>query len=771
MEPFSISCTTCQAKLRVRDRSAIGQILTCPKCGSMVLIEAPAEQGRPEQGRPEHGRAEQGRAEHGRAEQGPSTSQGASSIPASSARPAVRPPSPSSPTPAATGPAKRPDQFADTVEDPTRYGTTENRHSEGETSEHSIAESGVEEVFDWTSAAGPDSVHSEHTVSHPDFVAEESDRSAENGSAPLHEERPEADWSSQGAQNRRRWLLAGVALLAGVLLALVTFVLVIGRGGKPIAQPSPSATVPIPPPSATDSGNREKTTLPESVPPADSTTVPSVPTQELPPTTAMESPVGGTERPAELPVESPTASPPALPTESTAAAKPPTPPMPPELPTDLVPQNDVARADRMAPGGALTDTLRKLGGLFDDDEGSPEKPMEPTAAPDTATPTESLPAVPSDASVVPMSRPESRVVDVAARLKDPIVEVEFPGIPLQDFLTFISTYSTIPVTLDPDMLVWMNLTPDTPVNLKVANTTVANLLDAALGKLGLVAVPTGQQIDVTRKPPGGEGLRNVQRKADDLVGTDPNQTQHLQELLTSLIAPDSWSAVGGPGKIEVTHGQLQIEQSDQVLLETSAFLERLRVARGLPKQSKFPEKLFLPVSRTARAESALAKSVTLNYPRAASFPKIVRRLGLESNVTILVDWQAIAEIGWSPDAEAMLTVTSQPLHEALQALLTPMELTYRIVDESLLQITTPAALASRPEIEFYPVGDLLGEAGDEEAFLKRMREALPSDWLVEAGGNGVLRFDPPSRCLVALLPQPRQQVVEQLLQKWKVPSK
>ncbi|MFW6169948.1 MAG: hypothetical protein ACODAD_05615 [Planctomycetota bacterium] len=39
MEPFSITCTTCQARLRVRDESAIGQILACPKCGSMVLVE------------------------------------------------------------------------------------------------------------------------------------------------------------------------------------------------------------------------------------------------------------------------------------------------------------------------------------------------------------------------------------------------------------------------------------------------------------------------------------------------------------------------------------------------------------------------------------------------------------------------------------------------------------------------------------------------------------------------------------------------------------
>ena len=38
---FTISCTTCQARLTVRNESAIGAILECPKCGSMVLVAPP----------------------------------------------------------------------------------------------------------------------------------------------------------------------------------------------------------------------------------------------------------------------------------------------------------------------------------------------------------------------------------------------------------------------------------------------------------------------------------------------------------------------------------------------------------------------------------------------------------------------------------------------------------------------------------------------------------------------------------------------------------
>ena len=38
---FTITCTTCQAKLAVRDAAAVGQIVACPKCESMVLVAAP----------------------------------------------------------------------------------------------------------------------------------------------------------------------------------------------------------------------------------------------------------------------------------------------------------------------------------------------------------------------------------------------------------------------------------------------------------------------------------------------------------------------------------------------------------------------------------------------------------------------------------------------------------------------------------------------------------------------------------------------------------
>lgn len=47
MELFKVICVTCQARLSVRNEALIGQIVACPRCGSMVQVAPPAEAAAP----------------------------------------------------------------------------------------------------------------------------------------------------------------------------------------------------------------------------------------------------------------------------------------------------------------------------------------------------------------------------------------------------------------------------------------------------------------------------------------------------------------------------------------------------------------------------------------------------------------------------------------------------------------------------------------------------------------------------------------------------
>jgi len=47
LDAFKITCVTCTARLSVRDEKLIGQILACPKCGSMVQVTPPVREPSP----------------------------------------------------------------------------------------------------------------------------------------------------------------------------------------------------------------------------------------------------------------------------------------------------------------------------------------------------------------------------------------------------------------------------------------------------------------------------------------------------------------------------------------------------------------------------------------------------------------------------------------------------------------------------------------------------------------------------------------------------
>jgi hypothetical protein len=124
---------------------------------------------------------------------------------------------------------------------------------------------------------------------------------------------------------------------------------------------------------------------------------------------------------------------------------------------------------------------------------------------------------------------------------------------------------------------------------------------------------------------------------------------------------------------------------------------------------------------------------------------------------ILIDWRALGEAGWSPDAEVRFSVADQPVAKALATLLEPMELVYRVVDESTLQITTSTVLDSRLEIEFYRVPNV---DDDGTKLVKEAHDALGPANFQDFGGAGQLAFDQPSNCLLVSLSQPRQMEVQ-----------
>jgi len=275
------------------------------------------------------------------------------------------------------------------------------------------------------------------------------------------------------------------------------------------------------------------------------------------------------------------------------------------------------------------------------------------------------------------------------------------------------------------------------------------------------------QVLVTNPERREQKLETFLVNVADLVHGDQS-AEDLAAQLERFVEPTSWQTAGGYGHIEVSGTKLSIEQTRAMAAHVSEFLDKLRLARGKSVAGKAAKAPSLK-TRHAAAKSLLAAPVTANFRKGAPLSEIVEHLGQSAKVQLLFDGLALSAAGASPATEAELTVADAPLSEALQTLLTPLQLAYRIADAGQLVITTPEALIERLEVEFYSVEKLLGKDQTAETLIERIKSELePRSW-DDAGGPGLIEFEP-SGYLIVLQTQPRQIELEELLDAWKAES-
>jgi hypothetical protein len=402
------------------------------------------------------------------------------------------------------------------------------------------------------------------------------------------------------------------------------------------------------------------------------------------------------------------------------------------------------------------DPLAKFDKLLGAEDDPPPESSRPTPAAAPAEPAPDRPALP---------RPPPRDVDVARRLADPLAGIETSSTPLADFLNRLSDLTNIPITLEPDWLAFAPATPKSPIVIQAANTTVGDALTKALLPLRLAAVASGDQLVIGLAQP--QPPATIQVKAQDLASSE-DELNELAELLKGLIEPGSWAGEeGGAIAVDAAAGVLLVKHQKSVQAQVHLVCEKLRTARKRPNILKLDPALFQLQSRWAKAQARLQMPISLNFSQPTRLTAVLDQLGEAADLRILVDWRDVASLGWNPDADATLVADKQPLAEALDELLNPLELSWRVIDGSTLQVVTPARLAERHEVELYPAADLVEGDAAGEALLSKLQSTLGPALFKDGGGSGELRLDPVSKCLIAALPQLKQRDLEALLAKWR----
>ncbi len=352
-------------------------------------------------------------------------------------------------------------------------------------------------------------------------------------------------------------------------------------------------------------------------------------------------------------------------------------------------------------------------------------------------------------------------LDIEARLADMVPGIRFNATPLIVAVRLWSQLSTIPVAFDFEGLSLAGATLQDPITLELSDASLGEVLKAVLATRRLDFVVQKDHLLVTSPAADRAQLRTETYPVSDLV-SGPAGVKELAERIRHLVAPETWREAGGPGTLTVRPTGLEVTQSAVVHHQIRTFLAKLRAARTRPPEAARQ----VLATRYDLVRARLRQPVTSNFIQPEPWPRILADLEQVSRTTIVVDWGAVFAAGIRPDAPATVRAHQEPLSEALVSLLPPLGLTYRIAAPEVLEVTTRKAVAARLELEFYPVRDLVPPGDTGESLANRIKAQIAPESWSEAGGPGVIVFDPPSACLMVLQSQHAQVRIQLLLARW-----
>ena len=361
------------------------------------------------------------------------------------------------------------------------------------------------------------------------------------------------------------------------------------------------------------------------------------------------------------------------------------------------------------------------------------------------------------------ARPPIEPIDVRARLAQQIPEIDLRDVPLAEAVELVAAVGMVPISFDPEAMQQLAVTPRDPITVQLSGATLYEILESAATKRGLLPTIDAGQVLLSSPPQQREQLRKMRYTISDLTLSDAAAAAALATTVEKLVAPDSWRSNGGRGTLQSDAAALTATQTGPVHFRLLVFCEKLRNARGKTLRSRGNHERFDLATRHHRAKDLLDRPITVNFHEPTPLAEIVSYLEGISACSILIDRPALQGERLTGDSPAAMSVEKQPLAVALQELLDPLELACRVIDERMLQITTRKAVATRLELEFYPVAELLTDGTSGPGLAEQIKSRLSGSTWNDAGGPGVLHFDEPSKCLIVLQSQPVQVAIGRLL--------
>ncbi len=340
-------------------------------------------------------------------------------------------------------------------------------------------------------------------------------------------------------------------------------------------------------------------------------------------------------------------------------------------------------------------------------------------------------------------------------------QLELPDTTLSAFCHLMEQMSGLPVTIRGDCLVMARVGPLDAMAIAVKKSSLGAAFASGLRPLHLGYRQEGPHVIIDHLAVLRGRPARLRLPVADLTSKGWTD-QELERTVRNAVSPSRWRATEGPrATLHVAGGVLETHVEPAIQFQVLEFVERLRLAHGIPTRTAYGAHLESMPRRDLLAQANLSRLMVSRTGHGVPMAEWLADLEEQANMALLVDWQALASQEISRQSTLRFNQGPLPLGQLLPAVLDPLGLAYEVLADDFLRITTKQQQDQTYHVGIYPLRSLLARTAAEPeqvaatlqaAFVSQLRQEgteLPSD-------ESCFLIDPTRTLLIVRLPVQQQ---------------
>ncbi len=256
----------------------------------------------------------------------------------------------------------------------------------------------------------------------------------------------------------------------------------------------------------------------------------------------------------------------------------------------------------------------------------------------------------------------------------------------------------------------------------------------------------------------GRTIRTELIPIPTLASPDQESKERLSQLIQQLVAPNSWSDADQSYSLMVDGANLSVTHHPLVLRQISEFCRKWNTALAIRDGNSDAESLASrwiasSTSRQAKYESVPKFEVPIQI--------FLTQLQQQTGVNVIVDWNSLLSAGWNPNTHVASGFDEPTVGEMLDELTHSMDVGWRVINANTFEITSNEIVEETPLLEFYSCAKILAGTLNAEQLVLTVRQALQS--VNRTLDRARIHFDQETQCFIVVAPESIHRQLEALV--------